>query len=416
MTTPMPAPVREIGYASDGAYWWASAEREPNPDLRWPHSVAVYDAMRRQDSQVRSVLQAVTLPVRRTTWSVDPAGADPEVARFVADNLGLPVLGEDPRPLPRLRGRFSWSDHLRHAMLKLAFGHMPFEQVYRIGDDGRAYLRKLAPRMPHTLSNIEVAPDGGLVAIEQHGVAATGKAVRIPVDRLVMYVHEREGGDWFGQSLLRSCYKNWLIKDRLLRVQAQTIERNGMGVPIYTATPEGDDFEKGRKLAQGFRSGESAGGAIPNEATLELMGVKGTLPDAEAAIRYHDEQIGRSVLAHFLNLGTQTGSWALGTTFSDFFVMSLQTVAQDVADVANGHVVEDLVDVNFGPDTPSPRLVFQEIGTRHQATADAIAMLVNAGVFIREPALERYLRSVYGIPNPEWTPTRQDDDEPDTTG
>jgi hypothetical protein len=58
-----------------------------------------------------------------------------------------------------------------------------------------------------------------------------------------------------------------------------------------------------------------------------LVGVDGDLPDADTPIRYHDEQIARAVLAHFLNLGTQTGSWALGTTFADFFTLSLQSVA-----------------------------------------------------------------------------------------
>jgi hypothetical protein len=29
-------------------------------------------------------------------------------------------------------------------------------------------------------------------------------------------------------------YKHWLIKDRLLRTWAQTIDRNGMGLPVYT--------------------------------------------------------------------------------------------------------------------------------------------------------------------------------------
>jgi hypothetical protein len=61
-------------------------------------------------------------------------------------------------------------------------------------------------------------------------------------------------------------------------------------------------------------------------------------------VRYFDEQIARAVLAHFLNLGTQTGSWALGSTFADFFVSSLQATAQQVADTATQHIVEDWVD------------------------------------------------------------------------
>ncbi|MFI5542087.1 DUF935 family protein [Nocardia sp. NPDC051900] len=232
--------------------------------------------------------------------------------------------------------------------------------------------------------------------------------VRIPAKRIVPYVWEREGGDWLGKSVLRSAYKNWLLKDRMLRVQAQTIERNGMGIPVYYAGPmdKQDDLDKGQQMANDYRAGDSSGAALPNGAKLRLQGVEGALPDADPVIRYHDEQMARAVLAHFLNLGTQTGSWALGSTFADFFVMSLQTEAQLVADTGSAYIVEPLVDINFGPDEPAPRIVFDEIGSRHDATADAMALLLNAGAVIPDRRLEQALRDMYGLP-------QKDPDAPD---
>lgn len=396
----MTAPVNEIGYAQATNRGWWMYDDETTPELVWPQSVIVYDAMRRQDAQVASVLRAVTLPVRRTPWRIDPAGARDEVVRLVADDLGLPIVGEGvPTPPPRVRDRFSWPEHLRQALLMLPFGHMFFEQVYRV-DEGaeRAHLRKLAPRLPKTIESIDVASDGGLISITQYSTM-TDKAQRpIPVNRLVGYVHDREGGNWLGSSLLRPAYKHWLIKDRLLRVQAQTIERNGMGVPVYEAAEGETDLSQGLAMAKAWRAGESAGSALPHGAKARLLGVEGDLPDANPAIRYHDEQIARAVLAHFLNLGTQTGSWALGTTFADFFTLSLQTLAQQVADTATQHVIEDLVDVNFGEEEPAPRLVFDEIGSRQAATAAAIKALLDAGAIFPDRNLEEALRQQHGLP------------------
>jgi hypothetical protein len=34
----------------------------------------------------------------------------------------------------RTRDRFSWQEHLRHALLELVFGHSFFEQVYNTDD------------------------------------------------------------------------------------------------------------------------------------------------------------------------------------------------------------------------------------------------------------------------------------------
>ncbi|MFI5839445.1 hypothetical protein ACIA8K_06995 [Catenuloplanes sp. NPDC051500] len=401
MTIPA-APVSEIGYANPYAGdWWTVLDDEPTPELRWPHSVEVYDAMRSQDAQVASVLRAVTLPVRRTPWRIDPAGARDEVVRLVAEDLGLPIVGADGSlpPPARVRDRFSWPEHLRLALLMLPFGHMMFEQVYRITDDGqRARLRKLAPRMPRTIERVDVDYDGGLISITQFSAKAGQRQRPIPVTQLVAYVHEREGGSWFGRSLLRPAYKHWLIKDRLLRVDAQTIERNGMGIPVYEGADGEGDLTKGLAMAKAWRAGDSSGAATPYGAKLRLAGVEGSLPNAQPSIRYHDEQIARGVLAHFLNLGTQTGSWALGTTFADFFTLSLQTLAQQIADVATQHIVEDLVDVNFGEDEPAPRIVFDEIGSRQQATAQALKMLFDAGAIFPDRTLEETLRQQYGLP------------------
>jgi len=300
----------------------------------------------------------------------------------------------------------------------LVFGHSVFEQVYRVGEDGRARLRKLAWRPPRTISRWDVAADGGLLAIEQYGI--DGGPTRIPVEKLVVYVNEREGANWLGTSLLRTAYKNYLLKDRMLRAQALTVERNGLGIPVYKGAPlpsGGEDMseaeiaawmetqrDQGLEMARETRAGDKAGISIPNGADMSLMGVTGKLPDTDGPIRYHDEQIARAVLAHFLNLGTETGSWALGSTFADFFVGSLNAVALHIANTCQRHVVEDLVDANWGPQEPAPQLVAATIGEEQPATAEAIKSLVDARVVIPDRSLEEYLRQRYKLPVKDYPP------------
>ena len=403
----VPAPVRERGYARahNGTGWWDDITKETTPELRWPLSIAVFDRMRKQDAQVASVLRAVTSPIIRTRWSIDGRGCADEVTEFVAKNLGLPILNADPDETfeagLRGRDRFSWDDHLRLALLMLPFGHMFFEQVYRYDEtSGRFMLRKLGERHPSTIASVQVARDGGLQSITQRGTDLLGGlgvsysgvqgGVTLPVSRLVAYVLDREGGNWLGQSLLRAAYKNWLLKDRALRTWSQTIDRQGMGLPVYTAAPGEATLDAGQEIAAGARSGDNSGAALPNGADLELLGVQGTLPDIDAFVRYQDEQIARAVLAHFLNLGTQTGSWALGSTFADFFTLSLQAVAEGVRDTATRHIVEDLVDINFGPTVAAPRIAFDEIGSR----ASELDRVREAAGLASDADLVKFLRTV----------------------
>lgn len=415
-TAPAAPPVDEKGYvvstwagSGSGSYWAIDADAEEVPELQWPQSVAVFNRMRRADAQTISVLKAVTLPIRSTKWRINPGEADPEVAAYISEQLGLPLTtGVIPKPRRR-RSSFSWQEHLRMALLCLPLGHMFFEQVVTVDRaTGHVELRKLAPRMPGTLTDIKVAEDGGLVGIEQ--AAPSGRMVRardggrrfIPVDRLVAYVNEREGADWAGTSLLRGAYKHWLLKDQLLRIEAISVRRNGVGIPVYTGPAEAgaDDITKGRKMANEYRAGDSSGAGLPYGAKLDLKGVTGNLVPARPVIEYHDAQIARTALAHFLNLDGKGGSYALAATQADLFITSLNAVAQMIADTTDQHVINDLVDWQFGPDVLAPTLEFDAIGATDMAVAQAVRTLVDSGVLTIDEDLEVWLRRALGVPDP----------------
>lgn len=400
------APVAEAGYVNGRGgrtEWQHWDEDEKVPELQWPRSVHVYSRMSKEDGRVSSLLQAIGLPVRRTPWRIDQNGARDEVTEFVAQNLGLSIAGAAPLALSRTKGRFSWGQHLQTALLMLPYGHSFFEQVYRLDEDGFARIRKLAPRPQKTINAINVALDGGLESITQSPPASTGKVsygiggVEIPVGRLVAYVRDPEPGQWTGSSLLRPAYKHWILKDEFMRLQAATARRNGMGVPVATAPAGEQDIEKYRKIASEFRGGMVSGVGLPFDAKFELKGVNGNLPDMQQAIDYQDKQIALAGLAHFLNLD-KGGSYALASVQADTFVQSVQTFAETIRDTANAHIVEDLVDINFGEDEPAPRIVFDEIGSRQDATAAALTMLVQAGLLEPDEVVKISVRQMVGLP------------------
>lgn len=423
----MSVPITEQGVMHpDLESWWSVLTQEKTPELRWPNSVEVYGRMRREESQVTSVMRAVKMPVLRTPRRIDGTGCDPRVTEHIAENLGLPILGaEEQQPRRRTKDRFSFAEHLRLALTKLDYGHSVFEQVYR--PEGRLFrLRKLGWRPPSTISKFDEARDGGLKAIEQNTL--NGKPIRLDISRLVVYCNEREES-WIGQPLLRPAYKYWLLKDQLLRIQQQTVNRNGMGVPTFTApaAPENTtmtaaELEEwldkmiaaGLEIVKKLRAGDTTGVSLPHGATFGLKGVEGKLPDALAVIKYFDEQVARAVLAHFLNLGgdQSTGSYALGDTFEDFFTNSLQYESDAVDAVFNAHVIEDLVDVNYGPDEPAPRLVSDRIGAA--LSAEALRQLVDAGVITADERLESFTRQRFGLPVADPTTARQPKQEPAT--
>ncbi|QFG09629.1 portal protein [Gordonia phage Pipp] len=407
---PKPA-IREKGYvngqisaAEAGFSQWEMFERVP--DLQWPASVQTFARMEREDSRVSSLLAAITLPILRSQWRIAPNGARDEVVEFVARNMRLPIDGaEDELNHGRSKGRFSWMHHLPQALTALPYGHSVFEQVYR-EENGKFWLRKLAPRPQRTISNWNVALDGGLMSIEQTAPASTAKVMygpkplSIPISRLVVYTRDMEPGMWVGKSLLRPSFKHWLIKDELIRYQAMAIRRTGMGIPVATAADgaSDEDVNKLADMAMQYRGGDNAGLGLPFGADLKLVAPNGNLIDIGAAISYHDNMIAIAGLAHFLNLDGKGGSYALAGVQEHTFSQSVQTVGEHTRDTANAHVIEDLVDINFGLDEQAPRLVFDEIGSRQDATAAALKMLVEAGLLSPDVLVEQKVRQHFGFP------------------
>ena len=229
------------------------------------------------------------------------------------------------------------------------------------------------------------------------------ESVEIPVSRLVGYVFDDVGSQWIGQSVLRPAYKHWKLRDELLRMELNAIDRNSMGVPVYEgselALDPDADLKNGQQIVQSFRAGKSSGASIPAKAKLSLVGVSGQVMSPREAIAYHDNMIAKSVLAHFLNLEGKGGSYALAETQSDLFIQSLQTTAEWIADVATQHVVEDLVRVAFPEhDGLMPRITLDPIASKKEIQPGDLAQLKNAGLILADKDLEEDLRRRYVLP------------------
>lgn len=403
MASTLNPPTRLAGYVADDYLYYGvlGDVLERVPDLTWPLSVSQYSEMRR-DMQLAAVLKAYTLPIRRATWTLDPAGCRPEVVQLVADDLGLPVVGQDSPGAARVRG-VAWREHLRSALMCLVYGHAGFEMLADTSS-GQARLVKVSERLQHTISRIFTDRDGEFLGITQDLTQASASDVpAIGADRMVWYAHEREGAAWQGTSLLRPAYAPWLLKREMMRVHATSNRRFGMGVPVARAlpgaTPTPQQHAAAAELAQQARVGDSGGGAMPPGYVLELIGLTGSVPDTLGFMRWLDQQMSRMALTGFLDLGeTPNGSRALGDSFVDLFLLALQTVADDIADTATRQIAARLVEWNWGPGEPVPQITVADVGSTREITAESLQLLLASGALTADPDLEAYVRREWKLP------------------
>ncbi|MFD6565378.1 DUF935 family protein [Micromonospora profundi] len=403
----MALPTRLHGSVSDGTYdAWLGEALEQVPALVYPLSVETYASMRR-DPQLAAILAGYTLQIRRASWSVDPAGCRPEVAQLVADDLGLPVAGDDKPRAARVRG-VSWSEHLRSALACLTYGHAGFEILAEMRG-GRARLSMLAERPAHTITAIYADERSGAFQGVTQDIPGRLDVPQIKADRMVWYCHEREGNSWQGTSLLRPAYGPWLLKRELQRVLATSSRRFGMGVPTVKALPGTSPTEGQMTAALGLatsaRVGDQGGAAVPPGFTFELVGMTGSTPDTLGFIRYLDQQMSRMSLMNYLDLGTsESGSRALAESFVDVLMMAIQTVGESIADTITRQAAARIVGWNFGDDEPVPAVTVSGIGDRREITAEALDLLLRSGALSADPALEAHIRREWRLPERQATP------------
>ena len=390
--TPRKTAITELGGAGTPIFAGVIDTSEYVSELKDDKLIDTVNEMRWSDATVSLALKVCTLPILSAEWDVEPASEDPqdvEIAEIVKDNLfeGMST---------------TWQDTLREALLSLAFGHYVFEIVYK--QDGGLFLwKKWAPRLPKTIRKWNTEK-GSLVSIEQQFQQDEAyKTVTIPIEKLIIFIHMKEGDNWKGTSVLRQGYKHWFYRDKYYKIDAIATERAGVGIPIIYL-PEGagdEDKAKAEELGTNLRASEQSYIMFPSkEWSIEMLDMKiQTYKDVKPMLDHHTREILKSVLAEFVELGSgSTGSWALSRDKTGFFLDALDSVAKGIEDAINNYAIKRLVDLNWTVDK-YPRLTHGDIGMVDiEKLANAIQSLAIIGGITPDPELESYLRVIMNLP------------------
>lgn len=386
---PQPRPPKNTKEIGDASLMFNGiiAGNEYNPKLQGTRRIAQYDEMRLGDAHVAASLKVVKLPLLSCNWTIQPASErreDKQIAEFISEQL----FNEPTR---------TWQETLTNILLHLDYGCMPFEKIYKFLPDGRVGLKKLAVRHPRTISRWEMK--NGENGVEQ---TTTNGVYQIPIEKMIIFVNEKEGDNWEGKSLLRSAWKHWLFKDKAELIEIMAMERHGLGVP-YGKTGTGATPEEENKLDEilrNFRANAEGFLRFPSDFEIGMLDMKAnSIKNPNDFIKRQEWAIMLNVLATFMQMGSgAVGSFALFKGSNTFFLMALEYVAKHIAQTINKYLIEDLVNFNFVTDK-YPTLVYDKIGTVDiNALTTALQRAIQTGVLTVDPNLEDYLRDAMDLP------------------
>lgn len=384
----MPNMFNEIGNTGLNA-WNGVIQEEILRELRGVEGYRRYNEMRLNSPVITAMLTAVEHSVRKVTW---------EVSSDIGD--------DDPRVeyLDDCLKNIRWQSHVSEALSMLPFGFSVFEIVYYRGDDGRIYIKRLAPRKQDTVQRWLLGDNGDIEGFVQ--VAYPNLTpIAIPSEKLVLYRTRVEVGNPEGRSILRGAWIPYYYAKSIMKIEGIGIERDLAGMP-YVKLPEGadvtdsatSDLGKARKIVRNIRRDEQEGLVIPPGWDIGLMTSGGERQfDTDKVITRYESRMLMSALAQFLLLGQQSvGSFALSSDQSDLFTMSVNVTADIIADTFNEQLLPRLMRLN-GWDAAGIKLIHSPAGDVNiMAMADFLQKVGDKITW--RAADEVYLRQIADLP------------------
>jgi len=309
-------------------------------EMRGKEGYKRFDEMRKNNPVVRGLLLSIEQPIRAVSWefSSDLGDTDPRLELLNDARAGM---------------SHSWNDHIIEVLTMLPFGFTPFELVYKRDDRGRVMWRKLAIRGQDTVHRWLFDDSGGLAGFIQQ--TTDYRLVNIPIEKLILYRTRVERNNPEGESILRAAWVPYYFAKHIQQIEAIGIERDLAGLPVMTL-PEGadtadtttSDLGKAKKVVRNVRNDEQAGIVKPYGWEFELLSTGGTRQfDTNEIVKRYESRMLISALAQFLMLGQDNvGSLALSSDQTDFFTMSVNSVADTIAETFTKYAIPRLLKLN----------------------------------------------------------------------
>lgn len=385
------ADSKEIGSTNPTTSF--AGKGEYNSVLQGELALDKYNRARMSDGVIAGVLLGVKTPVFAGNWRVDPGGSakeDKDAANLVTNCL-------------MKYQSIGWSQILMDAMLCADFGFMIFEKVWenrKIDGVNRTVLKKLAPRHPADVLEIQYDKNGGPKAVVFNVVGSDGNANerKIDIEKLLIITYQQEVGNLRGRSVLRAAYQHYYYKTQLYKIDAIQKERHGIGIPVIKLPPgfTPQDKQEANALGRNLRTNERAHIVLPPNWEIFFAKLEGNPVNALESIKYHDQVIRESVLAGFLGQDAATNEDDLS-----LFYKSTRFVANAICDAFNTYLVSDIIRYNYGKDeVKTPRLQVRQIGeqTDNRTLSFTLRNLVGAGIIRPDDVLENHVRDLIDLP------------------
>lgn len=394
------------------------------PELKGPKKIRKFKEMRDNDPIIGGIMTATEMMMRGTKYRFETDEDQPDTELEFAESL----FDDMEHP---------FSDTLAEIVSFLTFGYDWHEIVYkrRLGEsddpetnskftDGRFGIRKFASRPQWSIQRFILGEKGEILGVVQGAIAGHMPNVEIPIDKSLLFRTTTLNNDPQGRSVLRNAYTSYYYVSHIDNIEAIAIERELNGLPVARVpaatllSQEQADVDFVDQLKQMMRDvklndqgymilpsdhWEDIDGKISSERKIEfnLIASEGHRAiDTDKVITRHQRNMARTILADFIMLGSERGSFALSKSKTDLFLRSMQAYMDSIADTINRHLMPKVWMLNGLSPELMPKLVFNNVAPTDLVELGAfIRDMSTAGIFFDDADTQNILREQAGLPD-----------------
>ena len=310
--------------------------------------------MRRQDGQARALFRLLTMPILTALKNADVIPVDGQEggtkeAEFCKDLLMAP---------PASGGMtHTFMRTIQQMLLALFNGFSAWEMVYWIPktgpNKGKITLRKIDWRPSETLTFL-LDGQGEFNGFRQR-TFFQGRTidVKIAKETSLYYATNEAERPFYGVSMFESAFFHYDKKTKLYYIAHLAAQRAACGTRVGTMKPNPNAADKNNFVKALANLGLAQYIVLPDaDWTVNNLEEKGNF-DFLGLINHHNSQMSKSVLAQWFD--DAQGSGQGDSSLVDFgkqddatFLMLLDGILEEMAEVIDHHIFPRFVDWNFG--------------------------------------------------------------------
>ena len=233
-----------------------------------------------------------------------------------------------------------------------------------------------------------------LLKIQQ--ISASKGYIDLPLDRTLVWSHEREYGNWYGVAMLRGLYTNWFIKQAMLKFANIAYERFGSPILLGIAKNEKELNSILEAMTHLFARSQAA--IVRHEkddpTAIDVIESKKAEMPFDRYIEYNDHMILRRML-----IGQRIfegGGGVYGPKVPmDLVLMRFEDFRLELLDVLN-RFMQIIADLNWSDLNEYPTIEFEPLTTADRDfLKTTIWEAIEKGVV---PANASWIRNQLGLP------------------